>query len=1009
MAGAHARSPSLEHLQALAEMAERIARNSWGLTAASKAPDPCAESGILRIALDCLDETVRPDRSSVLLYDLDGELRFKAWRNLSEEFRRKMEGHSPWSRSEKRPAPLVLPDIAVAPGVDLFRATILEEGIRSAALLPIASGGSLLGRLSFHFNEPHRFSKEELHAGRMIAAQIALAIEKARAREELRLQRAGATQALEDAMERRVAERRLASVHAVTRILADAHSLAEAVPRILCSLGECLGCVFAAFWRVEGNANFVRCTETWQARGVSLESFDALCRSMSLERGVGLPGRVWKSGTPAWISELQADRNFPRFEAAASVGLRSGFAFPIKIRDRGLGIMEFFLPHRAEPDERLLDMMSAIGSEIGQFIERKAAEEALAASEEITRSIIGAALDAVITMDSGGIVTGWNSQAERLFGWTREEALGRRLEETVIPVRHRERHRAGLQRFLETGEATIVGSRVELEAMRRDGSELPVELSMTAIRTGGGYLFSAFVRDITDRNREKRLLEENQLRFRLMAEEAPEILFTHTAEGALDYMSPRYFEYTGATPEMSLEERARFTHPEDLERAMAGWRESLRLGIPYAAEYRLRGKDGTYRWFHSRSAPLFDAEGRVAKWFGVCSDIDEQKKVSERLIVANQAKDEFLAVLAHELRNPLNPIRSAVHVMNQAGADDVSRERARGIIDRQVRHMARLVDELLDVSRISRGRIPLRRETLDLVPLVGSTVEDHRGEIEGSGHTVLLDLPTEALWVSGDPTRLAQIVGNILQNANKFTEAGGTIHVRARCLQEHQVASLSVRDSGIGIEPRMLERVFDTFVQADRSLDHRGGGLGLGLALVKGLVQLHGGSVHAFSEGLGKGSEFSIRLPLCAAPAPRAPEEVKELPVTGHCHVLVIEDNRDSGLAMELALKLSGHVVKLACTGKEGVTLAHEFHPDVVLCDIGLEGGMDGYAVARALHSDPECAGSYLVAVTGYGRAEDIRRSREAGFDLHLTKPIDPKAMDSMLRGIGARLHTAQA
>src|SRR5439155_16095271 len=167
---------------------------------------------------------------------------------------------------------------------------------------------------------------------------------------------------------------------------------------------------------------------------------------------------------------------------------------------------------------------------------------------------------------------------------------------------------------------------------------------------------------------------------------------------------------TGATPEMSLEERARFTHPEDLERAMAGWRESLRLGIPYAAEYRLRGKDGTYRWLHSRSAPLFDAEGSVAKWFGVCSDIDEQKKVSERLIVANQAKDEFLAVLAHELRNPLNPIRSAVHVMNQAGADDVSRERARGIIDRQVRHMARLVDELLDVSRISRGRIPSARD-----------------------------------------------------------------------------------------------------------------------------------------------------------------------------------------------------------------------------------------------------------------------------------------------------------
>jgi PAS domain S-box-containing protein len=1009
MAGVHARNAALEHLQALAEMAEGIASHSHGLTAASQAPDACAESKILDVALDCLERIVHPDRCSVLLYDLDGELRFKAWRNLSADIRRRMEGHSPWSRSEEKPAPLVLPDIASSPGIDLFRATILREGIRASALLPIASGGSLLGRLSILFNEPHPFSEEELHAGRMIAAQIALGIEKARAREELRRQRAGAAESLEEAGERRVAERRLASEHGVTRILADAHSLSEAVPRILCSLGECLGCVFAAFWRVESNARFARCTDTWQARGVSLESFDALCRGMSFERGVGLPGRVWENGTPAWISELAADRNFPRFETAASVGLRSGFAFPIKVKQHTLGIMEFFLPHRAEPDDRLLNMMCAIGSEIGQFIEKKDAEDALAASEETTRSIINAALDAVITMDASGLITGWNSQAERLFGWTADEAIGRRLDETVIPPRYRERHRAGLQRFLESGEATLIGSRVELEGLRRDGSELPVELSMTAIRTGGGYLFSAFLRDITERNREKRLLEENQLRFQMLAEEVPEILFTHDADGNLDYVSPRYFEYTGTTPDMQVEERVKFNHPEDAGRVMARWREALRLKIPYDAEYRMRGKDGAYRWFHARSVPLFDAEGRVARWFGACSDIDDQKRIAERLTDANQAKDEFLAVLAHELRNPLNPIRSAVHVMNQKNADEASLERARGIIDRQVQHMARLVDDLLDVSRISRGRVLLRRETVDLLALVSSTVEDHRSEIGDSGHTVLLDLPTEALWVSGDPTRLAQIVGNILQNANKFTEAGGTIRVRVRCAPEGETAMLSVRDSGIGIEPRMLDRVFETFAQADRSLDHRGGGLGLGLALVKGLVQLHGGSVHAYSEGLGKGSEFSIRLPLCGAPAPVPPEVTHEVPSNGHCRVLVIEDNRDSGLGMELALKLGGHVVKVACTGKEGVALAQEFHPDVVLCDIGLEGGMDGYAVARALRSDPECAGSHLVAVTGYGREEDVRRSREAGFDVHLTKPIDPEAMDMMLRGIAARLHAAHA
>jgi PAS domain S-box-containing protein len=678
---------------------------------------------------------------------------------------------------------------------------------------------------------------------------------------------------------RELAERRLAAEHAVTRILADSQTLAQAVPRILKSLSECLDCVFSAFWHAERGAVQIRCTETWQASGVSLEEFAALCRSMTFERGIGLPGRVWQNGTPAWISELSADPNFPRFKMAARVGLKSGFAFPIQVKDKSLGIMEFFMHHRAAPDQRLLDMMGAIGSEIGQFIERKEAEEALAASEAITRSIINSALDAVITMDANGKVSGWNKRAEQMFGWKAEEAIGKRLDETVIPERFRERHRAGLQRYLETGRSNILDQRIEIEGLRRDGSEFPVELTVTAIQIGGAHFFSAFLRDIT-----------------------------------------------------------------------------------------------------------------------------EQQSAKKRLREESQAKDDFLAMLAHELRNPLNPILSAVHIMSLAGPDEPVMARARGIIDRQVRHMVRLIDDLLDLSRISRGKILLRRERVDLVPIVEAVVEDHRNEIESCGHTVTLELPAEPLWVSGDPTRLAQIVGNILQNANKFTNSGGTIRVGASPTPGKEQAVVSIRDTGIGMEPRMLERVFESFTQADRSLNHSGGGLGLGLALVKGLVDLHGGSVHASSEGLGKGSEFSISLPLSMAPDAKPETEKREAPGGSPCRVLLIEDHADSGAGAALFLRLSGHVVELALTGTEGIERARQFRPDVVLCDIGLEGGMDGYDVARVLRSDPRFVGSYLVAVTGYGREEDIQRSREAGFNRHLTKPVDPKALEGMLREIAARL-----
>lgn len=369
------------------------------------------------------------------------------------------------------------------------------------------------------------------------------------------------------------------------------------------------------------------------------------------------------------------------------------------------------------------------------------------------------------------------------------------------------------------------------------------------------------------------------------------------------------------------------------------------------------------------------------------------------LAETGRQKDEFLAMLSHELRNPLAPIRNAVRLLQLTAPPDPNLDRIRAIIDRQVTHLSRLVDDLLDVTRITSRKIVLRREHVDLVQVVRAAVEDQRSAFEATGLRLELSLPATPLWLHGDATRIAQVVGNLLHNAKKFTDAGGRVSVTLESDADGKTAVLAVRDSGIGIEADMLPRVFDTFSQADRSLDRSRGGLGVGLALVKGLVEAHGGAVAAVSAGLGHGAEFHVHLPL-DTPLSVTPRAAGEAPVPRAHRILIIEDHLDAAVSMEVLLNLDGHQVELAHAGPSGVEAARKFHPEVVLCDIGLPGGMDGYAVARAVRADPQLASAYLIALTGYGREEDQRRALEAGFDLHLTKPVDPSRLQQILAGL---------
>jgi signal transduction histidine kinase/CHASE3 domain sensor protein len=375
---------------------------------------------------------------------------------------------------------------------------------------------------------------------------------------------------------------------------------------------------------------------------------------------------------------------------------------------------------------------------------------------------------------------------------------------------------------------------------------------------------------------------------------------------------------------------------------------------------------------------------------------EELQRRAQELAEMDRQKDQFLAMLGHELRNPLAAISSAAAVLREGGPDTPAWQRALTVVERQLRHQSRLVDELLDVSRVNLGKIELQCETVDLARLVAETVDDFRRGAQESDLTVELELPGSPLWSRGDGTRLSQCLVNLLSNAAKYTDGGGFIRVRLAADRNAEWAMLTVTDTGIGIDPELLPRVWEPFVQEDRTLDRSRGGLGLGLSLVKALVELHGGRVYAHSDGLGHGAEFRLELPLLPESQWPANFGAGTSVASRPLRVLVIEDNADAADSIRDLLELAGHEVELARTGTAGLEAARKRVPDVVLCDIGLP-GIDGYEVARSLRAESATAHVRLIALSGYGDPSARTRCLEAGFDLHLVKPVDPDRLQRLL------------
>jgi PAS domain S-box-containing protein len=533
--------------------------------------------------------------------------------------------------------------------------------------------------------------------------------------------------------------------------------------------------------------------------------------------------------------------------------------------------------------------------------------------------------------------------------------------------------------------------------------------------------------DVTELKQAEQALRRSEAWFRTLAEASPALIWRVDSDGHFTYVNPRFLEYCGRTEDELLNEGwLPLLHPDGAAGYIAAVDAAQRERTRLQAVVRVRHRDGTWRWIESYALPLSGDYGEYLGHVGTSLDVTERKQFEDALSEADSRKDEFLAMLAHELRNPLAPIRNSIEIMRRiampghggvqdpATAHGASPPRSPGAgalesvvqtLDRQVNQLVRLVDDLLDVSRISHGRIELRREQVDLASVVHHTVEAVLPLCNDMGQELIVTLPPHPVHVNADPARLAQIIGNLLSNACKFTGKGGRIWLTVAPDSASPPASvvIRVRDTGIGIASEQLSRIFDMFMQADTSLERAGSGLGIGLTLVKTLVDMHGGTVDVRSDGIGQGSEFIVRLPLSAdVPAPAAPPpgDVHIKPVQRR--ILVVDDNRDSADSLAMLLRLSGHETMAVYDGLQAVDAASSFRPGVILMDIGLP-KLNGFEAARRIRERQPQSDLLIVALTGWGQDSDRLASREAGFDAHLVKPVDELTLARLLAGYGDR------
>jgi PAS domain S-box-containing protein len=625
--------------------------------------------------------------------------------------------------------------------------------------------------------------------------------------------------------------------------------------------------------------------------------------------------------------------------------------------------------------------------------ERKRLEEESLRQRQYWRVALGSIGDAVMVTDAEGLVTFMNPIAESLCGCPEADALGKPLKEVFRIVNEKTRLpvESPVEKVIREGH--VVGLANHTVLIARDEEGTPIDDSAAPILDDRGRVVGIVLvfRDVTG----KRRAEELKERLAAIVESSDDIIVSKTLDGIITSWNKGAQRILGYSADEVIGRHVSMLlppdHPEDVTRILGEVRRGRRVDH---YETRRRRKDGRIIDVSLTVSPIRDAEGQVIGASKIGRNITVQKLIEAERLEADRRKDEFLAMLAHELRNPLASINNAVQLFGRLETEE-DLEWAKDVVQRQVKHLARLIDDLLDVSRITRGKIGLRKEHLNLSPIVSSALEAVRPLIEERKHELNVSLAAGALRLEADALRLEQILVNLLTNAAKFTDAGGRIWLTAS--HERDNILIKVRDTGVGITPELLPRIFDLFTQGDRSSARSEGGLGIGLTLVQKLAQMHGGDVIAVSGGAGQGSEFMVRLPALKDSAAQRPTPKTTLPRVARqsSRILVVDDNADTAKGLGRLLTLLGHEVQLAYDGRAAIELARSHRPEIVLLDIGLP-GMDGYEVVKRLRTEG-CGGSLIIAVSGYGQEEDRRRSRQAGFDHHLVKPVDYDALMSLL------------
>ena len=531
-----------------------------------------------------------------------------------------------------------------------------------------------------------------------------------------------------------------------------------------------------------------------------------------------------------------------------------------------------------------------------------------------------------------------------------------------------------------------------------------------AFRLGGqgsnkvAILFS----DVSAQKLAEQNLFESEQRFRNFADSLPQLAWMADVgtSGEIGWFNNVWLDYTGATQaQMKGAGWKSVIHADHIERVEQKFAHHVKNGLDWEETFPLRGKDGKYRWFLSRMKCVRDDSGNVVQLFGTNTDITSEQQLEEKLrqvaddlFNANQRKDVFLATLAHELRNPLAPIRNGLELMKLSSGQTDAAEQARAMMERQLTHMVRLVDDLMDVSRIRQGKLELRKQPMLLEAVIHSAIESSSAMVTQKRHELIVNLPAQDLVVDADLTRLAQVFQNLLNNAAKYSEAGGKIHLTVQSVGTD--VAITIKDGGVGIAADQLPKIFEMFTQVDRSLDMSQGGLGIGLSLVKQLVDMHGGKVEAKSAGLGHGSEFVVTLPLLEQPAQfvtPALNAAQAAPQT--LKILVVDDNQDGADSLSEMLGLMGNDTRTGYDGEQACVIAQAFQPDVILLDIGLP-TLNGYEACRRIRQQPWSTNAVLVAITGWGQDKDRERTREAGFNHHLVKPVDPQALLTLLSSL---------